>query len=474
MTDKSKRILAILTASVVVVLMGALIAVGAFALGRESAAGDERPNTTPKAELAEAADAFEDQPEPEPESGGSQISDLFIEERDAVPTAQSSGQTPSSEVADSQQQSEEEEQEIEDEIRLPVDLEEVDTELLLEVWNIINREFDGSLPTSSDVTYQSIVGSMELLNDQFTRFIPPDVAERSRIQIQGGYEGIGAFVDLTDDGNLLIVRPIDGQPADRAGLLSGDIVTEVDGHSIKGMALVEIVAIVTGPRGTEVRLTIMREETGETFEITIVRERIDIPVVSSRMLDERIGYVRLTTFSNGASQQLSEAIEELLASEPVGLILDLRDNPGGLLSESIEVSDLFLPEGIVAYQRDTEEIERIFESDDGDLAEAIALVVLVNKGSASGSEIVAGAINDLDRGILIGETTLGKGSVQQSYTLSDGSELRVTIARWYTPNNTSIDKEGIDPDIEVATPADLGGDDDTQLQRAIEYLLGNA
>jgi carboxyl-terminal processing protease len=315
------------------------------------------------------------------------------------------------------------------------------------------------------------MGSMELLDDQYTRFIPPEIAERSRIQIQGGYEGIGAYVDLDEAGNLLIVRPIDGQPADKAGLLSGDIVTQVNGQSITGMPLVEIVALITGPRGTEVRLTIVRDETGETFEVTIIRERIDFPVVSSRMLDENIGYVRLTTFSNGADQKLSMAIEELLAQEPMGLILDLRDNPGGLLAEAIEISDLFLPEGIVAYQRDTQGVERVFKSDSGDLAETIPLVLLVNSGSASGSEIVAGAIRDLERGIIIGEQTLGKGSVQQSYTLSDGSELRVTIARWYTPNNLTIDKEGILPDIEIDNPVDLGGEDDEQLQRAIEFIL---
>ncbi|GAH14392.1 unnamed protein product, partial [marine sediment metagenome] len=189
-------------------------------------------------------------------------------------------------------------------------------------------------------------------------------------------------------------------------------------------------------------------------------------------LEENIGYVRLTTFSNGADLQLSEAIDELMAQQPDGLILDLRDNPGGLLDQAIKVSDLFLPEGIVAFQRDNQGIERVFESEDGDQAEIIPLVVLINRGSASASEIVAGAIRDLGRGILVGEQTLGKGSVQQSYTLSDGSELRVTIARWYTPNNESIDSQGILPDIEIETPADLGGDGDEQLQRAIQILLG--
>ncbi|MFN2190704.1 MAG: S41 family peptidase, partial [Candidatus Promineifilaceae bacterium] len=355
--------------------------------------------------------------------------------------------------------------------RIPIDPEAIDKDLLIEVWEIINREFDGILPTTDEITYEAINGSIDLLDDQYSRFLPPDVAERARIQIQGGYEGIGAYVDLTEDGDLLIVRPIDGQPADEAGVRGGDVVTEVDGEVINGMTLAEIVALVTGPRGTDVTLTLYRSSTDEILEFTITRQRIEFPIVISRMLDEDIGYVRLTSFSVGAQEQLGSAIEELLKSEPIGLILDLRDNPGGLLAESIEVSDLFLPEGVVAYQRDNKGNEKVFESADGDLAEGIALVILVNEGSASASEIVAGAVHDQGRGVLIGENTLGKGSVQQSYTLSDGSELRVTVAKWYTPNNVTIGGEGIAPDIQVNTPEDLGTEDDIQLNRAIEFLL---
>jgi carboxyl-terminal processing protease len=161
----------------------------------------------------------------------------------------------------------------------------------------------------------------------------------------------------------------------------------------------------------------------------------------------------------------------LLEEEPRALILDLRDNPGGFLSQSVEVADLFLPDGVVLYQRDSGGDEEVFESDDGDVAERIPLVVLVNSGSASASEIVAGAIKDRDRGTLVGETTFGKGSVQHTHTLSDGSELRVTIARWYTPDDNSIDDLGISPDINVLTPDEFGGDTDTQLQRAIDYIL---
>lgn len=470
MSDKSKRIFILLVSSVVVILLFALIGIGAFALGRNSAIDDEKAIITVIADgpLVGVEDSGRSEDD-EATSTGQKDDDRSLSQN------ASNGQDRSSDVGDPGASPEEaavgEEQTTEPQVRVPVDLEAIDLELMHEVWEIINEKFDGSLPSSSEVTYGAIMGSMDLLDDKFTRFIPPDIAERFRIQLQGGYEGIGAYVDLNDEGYLVIVRPIDGFPADKAGLLSDDIVTHVDGQSILGMPRAQIVAMVTGPEGTSVTLRIRRDSTGETLDVTIMRERIDFPVVSSEMLDDDVAYVRLTSFTVGADHQLSEAIEALLIQEPRGLILDLRDNPGGLLSQSISIGDLFLSKGIVAYQRDSDGVEKVFESDDGDLAEEIPLVLLVNKGSASGSEIVAGAIHDLGRGILIGEQTLGKGSVQQSYPLSDGSELRVTIARWYTPNNETIDDQGIIPDITVETPEDLGGDDDTQLQRAIKYLL---
>lgn len=348
---------------------------------------------------------------------------------------------------------------------------EEDLQLLWEVWQIIEAEYDGELPDDEELTYSAIQGVLKTLGDDFTRFAPPDVAERMREDLQGSFEGIGAFVRENEAGNAEIVRPMDGQPADIAGLKAGDVVTAVDGESMIGRSLDEVIALIRGPEGTEVVLTIAREGVDEPFEVAITRKRIEILTVESEMLDEGIAYVRLTSFNRQADSELRAAIEELLAQNPQGLILDLRDNPGGYLDQSIAVSDIFLPEGIVLYDRSsTFGTDDAYRSDDGDLAEDIPLVVLINAGSASASEIVAGAIKDHGRGTLIGETTFGKGSVQQSHMLSDGSELRVTIARWYTPNNESIDGTGIEPHIEVPTPDTLGGEGDTQLERAVEFL----
>lgn len=351
------------------------------------------------------------------------------------------------------------------------DFSEEDLEILWEVWNHVEAEFDGDLPEDRELTYAAIRGLLDTLDDEFTRFAPPDVAERMREDLQGSFEGIGAFVRENDEGLTEIVRPMDGQPADLAGLRAGDVVVGVDGESVVGMSLDEVIALIRGPEGSEVELEIRREEREQPFEVTIVRERIDIPVIQSEMLEEGIAYVRLTSFNRNAEPQLREALNQLLSESPRGLVLDLRDNPGGFLDQSIAVADLFLNNGVVLFERsETLDIQETYRSDNGDLAEEIPLVVLINAGSASASEIVAGAIQDRSRGVLIGETTFGKGSVQQSHTLSDGSELRVTIARWYTPDNTSIDGDGIPPDIEVETPEDLGGEEDVQLQRAIDYL----
>lgn len=347
-----------------------------------------------------------------------------------------------------------------------------DLELFWEVWNIVQSEYDGAIPDDEDLTYAAIEGLLESLGDDYTRFAPPDLAARMRESLQGSFEGIGAFVNENEEGLTEIVRPMAGQPAAIAGLMAGDVVIGVDGESVIGQSLDEVIAQIRGPEGTEVSLTIRRDGEEDPLEFTVQRQLIEIPVIESEMLDDDIAYVRLTSFNRNADTQLRETMQELLAQDPTGLVLDLRDNPGGLLDQTVSISDYFLPEGVVLFERSsTFDLDQEHRSATGDAGEDIPMVVLVNAASASASEIVAGAIQDRDRGVLIGETTFGKGSVQVTHTLSDDSELRVTIARWYTPNNQSIDGNGIAPDIEVPTPTELGGDEDPQLQRAIEYLL---
>lgn len=350
------------------------------------------------------------------------------------------------------------------------DVEDIDFDVFYEAWELVEEGFDGELPSNEEILYSAIEGSIEELDDDYTRFIRPEIAARLREDAQGAVEGIGAFVRETDEGFFEIVRPIPGQAAEKAGILPGDLVVGVDGESVLDISFDEVIMLVRGPQGTEVTLSIVREGEEEEIEFTITRVRFEIPTVEHEMLDNDIAYIKLSEFNRTAYDKTLAAIEELLAQNPQGLIFDLRDNPGGFLDQSVSIADLFLDENIVLYERNRNGlVNETFTADDGDIGEMIPMVVLVNGGSASASEIVAGAIKDHGRATIIGEQTFGKGSVQHVLTLSDGSELRVTIARWYTPANNTIDKEGITPDIEV--PMEFDAEEDIQLDRAIEFIL---
>lgn len=353
----------------------------------------------------------------------------------------------------------------------------VDFSTFYEVWDLVADQYDGELPPADDMIDAIISGSLETLDDAYTRYVSPEVAERMRQDQDGAVEGIGAFVIENDEGLFEIVRPIDGQPADLAGVKAGDVLLEVDGESVLDLTFDEVILLVRGPQGTSVNLKFLREGEDEPVEFTIVRTSFEVPVVEHEMLPVEmtggasVGYIHLTEFNRAAEDKLLEALDDILGQGAQGIIFDLRDNPGGFLDQSVAVADVFLPEGVVLFERNIRGLDETFRSDDGDAAETIPLVVLVNSGSASASEIVAGAIQDRGRAVLVGETTFGKGSVQQIHQLSDGAELRVTVARWYTPNNNTIDGEGITPDFEVETPEDLGGPEDGQLMRALEVLL---
>jgi carboxyl-terminal processing protease len=345
-------------------------------------------------------------------------------------------------------------------------------DLYHQVWEIIERDFYGELPSQEEQIYGAIRGALDTLDDDYTSFVEPDVAAISRSDMStGSFEGIGALVRMNEADQLQIVGLIEDQPAEAAGLRPGDIVVAVDGMSIEDLNLYEAIGLIRGPQGTRVVLTVLREGAAEPLDIEIERARIPLPTVEYEMLDGNIGYVRLYEFNGQATARLQAALQELLDQNPVGLIFDLRSNPGGYLNEAISVADEFLPPGVVLIERNNE-FEKIFESTDEGLADQVPLVVLINAGSASASEIVAGAIQDRDRGVLIGEISFGKGSVQQVHRLSNDAELRVTIARWYTPNEQPIQGNGLEPDIAVPlTEEDMENDRDPQLERAIDYFL---
>jgi carboxyl-terminal processing protease len=343
-----------------------------------------------------------------------------------------------------------------------------------EAWTAVESQFYGTIPSEQDRVYGAARGMVATYGDPNTAFIEPKLASIFREDISGSFEGIGAAVRMDEMGRVVIAEPFVGQPAAKAGLLRGDVILSVDKKSLDGMSLYEAISLIRGPAGTTVVLNVARQGIDKPFDVSVVRARIENKVVDSKRLPGDIGYVSLSEFSRGASSKIADAIRSLEAEGQLkGLILDLRDNPGGLLDEAGLVASQFIDKGTVTIEREKGGKEQVLEAQPGGVALGVPLVVLVNRGSASASEIVAGAIKENGRGKLVGEQTFGKGTVQMPQTLSDGSELRVTIAEWLTPNKEQINGQGIVPDVVVErTQADFVDGRDPQLDRAVEYLSG--
>ncbi len=351
-----------------------------------------------------------------------------------------------------------------------VSSDEADFQIFWEAYQKLKEEYYGNdLPVTKTLAYDAIQGVIFGLKDQFTSFLPPAAAKLAEEDATGSFSGIGAYVQLNQQRALQITRVFPDSPAEKNGLKSGDLIIAVNGETIVGQDLSVQVAKVRGPAGSKVTLTMVRGEE-KPFDVEVIRATIEIKLVEAKMLDNQIAYVSLSKFDSvTTADELNTAIKGLLAQNPRGLILDLRDNPGGLLSQAIAVADIFLKKGVVVIERSKNGDANTAESTDAGIAQDIPLVVLVNGGSASAAEIVAGAIQDRGRGKLIGETTFGKGSVQQVNPLSDGSQLRVTIAHWFTPNNREIHGKGLEPDIKVDAGTDPAKD--PQLDRAVQFLL---
>jgi len=354
---------------------------------------------------------------------------------------------------------------------------EDDFEIFWEVWNTVESRYYYDLPSSRERVYGAINGLMESLGDEHSGFIDPAGADFMRERMSGSFEGIGAVVETAPDGGVYIIRVFSDSPAETAGVRAGDVVIAVDGTDVTGKTLDEGVQLIRGQAGTSVELTIFREGTPDLLLITVTRARIEFPTVEYRMLEGDVGYIALYDFYSLATLRTREALQDLKDQGARAIIFDLRDNGGGYLNQAVDVADLFLDQGLILIQRDVDGNERDYRSNNGDVGEELPLVVLINKNSASASEIVAGAIKDRDRGTLIGVTSFGKGSVQTLYDLSDGSVLRLTTANWFTPDDVSISENGIDPDIEVEQPLPEDGQqphrtlEDAQLDAALRYLL---
>lgn len=338
-------------------------------------------------------------------------------------------------------------------------------DVVREAWDIIFRDYvDQSKLDASKLSQAAIKGMVEALDDPYTAYLDPQSYQLSTSNLQGKFEGIGATVGVRDK-QIMIIAPVPNSPADKAGIRAGDIILGVNGESTEGLSLEEVVLHIRGPKGESVRVTIQHQGETTPVELEIVRAEIELPSVSFEMRGD-IAYIRIYNFSDRTDSELSPVLERLKQESATGIVLDLRTNPGGLLEAVVDVASHFLNEGVVVYVVDNEGKETSYPVQRTSVTTDLPLVVLTDNFSASGSEVLAGAIQDHRRGIVAGTKTYGKGSVNTLNKLQDGSGIYITIARWLTPNRRLIEGKGIEPDYELK----LEGDD--AIQWAIDYLKG--
>jgi len=334
-----------------------------------------------------------------------------------------------------------------------------------EAWDRVSDEYvDGTVLEPDRLARGALRGMVGSLGDPNSLYLDPMHREISEAELRGTFDGIGVNVEIADD-NLRVVAPLDGSPGARAGLRAGDVITQVDGRDVRGMPLADAIRLIRGPRGSSVTLGVTRDG-GAPFEVSVPREEIRIESVRGEVGSDGVAQIRITSFSLRVGNELRQMLERLGERNPTGYVLDMRGNPGGYLDGAVSVASQFIDNGVVLYEQrrsgDREEVRTRGRP----RATTGPMVILVDKGTASAAEIVAAALRDNGRARLIGEQTFGKGSVQAVHRLSDGSALRLTVAKWFTPNGEPIQGVGLMPDIAVgATPGS-----DVALDQAMTYV----
>lgn len=334
-----------------------------------------------------------------------------------------------------------------------------------QAWDIIFTDYvDKDKLDAGAMSRAAIDGMVETLDDPYTSYLDAEGYQMSVTHLEGEFDGIGAYVTITDE-QLTVIAPIAGSPAEEAGIRAGDLILEINGVPAKEMSLAEAVLKIRGPRGTSVKLLILHEDETEPQEIEIVRSTVEVPSVRFEMKED-IAYINITQFSERTDEELIPVLQSAIANEASGIILDLRSNPGGLLDVVIDIASHFISEGTVVKILSNQEELSTLPVEPGEITIDLPIVVLVDKFSASGSEVLAGALQDYGRATIAGEKTYGKGSVNILRRLADGSGLYITTARWMTPDGRLIEGEGIEPDYEL----DL--EDEDAIQWAMDYLAG--
>ena len=347
-------------------------------------------------------------------------------------------------------------------------------DLFGEVLEKINKEYVDEINQSESMD-SAINGLLQSL-DPYSSYMSPEIFEEMQTETSGEFGGLGIEVSM-EAGVVKVITPIDDTPASKAGLKAGDYIVKINDIQVQGKSLSEAVDLMRGPVGSGIELTVRRRGTKKALTFNVVREIIEVQSVKSELLENNIGYLRLTSFNDNSSQQIKKQIKKLKKNKDLNsYILDLRNNPGGLLSQAIKITDFFLENGeIVSTKSRTKSENRKWFAKKGDILNGKTLLVLINYGSASASEIVAGALKDHKRAILVGENSYGKGSVQSIIPLKNKGAIRLTVAKYYLPSGKSISEVGVRPDIEVNEEGDnfiIKTDTDNQLNYAIKLLNG--
>ena len=347
-------------------------------------------------------------------------------------------------------------------------------DLFGEVLDKINKEYVEEI-NQNEAMDAAINGVLQSL-DPYSAYMSPEMFENMQTETSGEFGGLGIEVSM-EAGVVKVISPIDSSPADRIGVKAGDYIVKINDEQVQGKTLSEAVDLMRGPVGSEIEITVRRRGVKKALTFKITREIIEIASVKSKTIDEKIGYIRLTSFNENSGDQIKSIIKKFKKNQKIeSYILDLRNNPGGLLSQAIRISDFFLDNGEIVSTKGRKKSEnRKWFAKSGDIINGKTLLVLINYGSASASEIVAGALKNHKRAILIGETTYGKGSVQSIIPLKNKGAIRLTISKYYLPSGKSISEVGVTPDIEIFEESDefrISTENDNQLNFAIKLLRG--
>jgi carboxyl-terminal processing protease len=348
----------------------------------------------------------------------------------------------------------------------------IDFSIFWKVWDLVKeKHVERNTLNAQKMVYGAIQGMLKATGDPYSNFFDPEESKSFSQEIQGSFEGIGAELGMKDN-VLTVIAPLEGSPAQKAGVRAGDKIFKVDGKIINDLSVDQAVDLIRGKKGTEVKLTILSQGDEETKEISIIRDKIDVKSVKVEFKENDIAYVKISKFAENTDSDFNDAVNQIIAKKSPGIIIDLRNDPGGLLDKAVAIASRMMPEGkVVVTEEDYAGKKESLTTTGGDRLSQIPTVVLINEGSASASEILSGALRDNQGITLIGKKSFGKGSVQQLMDLPGGSSVKITVAKWLTPNGDYIMVKGIEPDVSVdMTLDDYKNNRDPQLDKALEVV----